>query len=123
MRKKLTIITFGLCLLSSGIMAADQKLRPVTHEDVWLMQRLGEPVASPDGSRVVVSVSQPSYEKDGTSSDLWLLTVDGKDEALRLTATSESESSVTWSPDGKKIAFTTKRGKDEAKLRGYDKHP
>ena len=77
MRKFLIISICGLCLLSGSIMAADKELRPITHEDVWLMQRLGAPVVSPDGKRVVVSVTQPSYEEDGKRSDLWLLSVDG----------------------------------------------
>ena len=114
MKNILASTTFVLCLLSGAIMAADKELRPITHEDVWLMQRLGEPVVSPDGKRVVVSVTQPSYEEDGKRSDLWLLSVDGKTEAMRLTSTAESEDGVAWSPDGKKIAFSTKRGKDEA---------
>ncbi|MGB0514380.1 MAG: hypothetical protein ACPGJE_06030, partial [Wenzhouxiangellaceae bacterium] len=42
-----------------------QSLRPVTHEEVWLMKRLGAPVVSPDGRLAVVSVTEPSYEPDG----------------------------------------------------------
>ena len=29
--------------------------RPITHEDVWNMRRLGAPVVSPDGRRAVFS--------------------------------------------------------------------
>jgi dipeptidyl aminopeptidase/acylaminoacyl peptidase len=92
---------------------ADDALRPVTHEDVWLMQRLGTPVVSPDGRFAVVSVTDPSYEEEGSVSDLWLIDVGGKTAARRLTASKESEGGVDWSPDGRRIAFSTKRGNDE----------
>jgi len=91
----------------------DQELRPVTHEEVWLMKRLGSPVVGPDGRFAVVSVTEPSYEPDGDVSDLWLITVDGSAPPRRLTATPGGESGVDWSPDGSKIAFSAKRGGEE----------
>ena len=87
--------------------------RAVGHEDVWLMRRLGTPVLSPDGRRAVVAVSEPSYEEEGTISDLWLLDVAGDAPPRRLTATPEAEDDADWSPDGRKLAFSTSRGGDE----------
>ena len=92
--------------------AADE-LRPVTHEEVWLMMRLSTPVVSPDGRQAIVAVTEPSYEEEGTVSDLWLIDVAGRKEPRRLTATAEAEAGIDWSPDGKRIAFSTRRGEDE----------
>jgi len=104
----------ALCVsLLAAAAIADEGRHPVTHEDVWLMKRLGTPVVSPDGGKAVVSVTEPSYEEDGTISDLWLIDVGGEKEPLRLTSSPEGESGVDWSPDGSRIAFSAARVKDE----------
>jgi len=100
-------------LLTAPLAAQDSELRPVTHEEVWLMKRLGSPVVSPDGQLAVVSVTEPSYAEDEEVSDLWLIAVDGSEPPRRLTATPSAESGVDWRPDGRMIAFSAKRGDDE----------
>lgn len=106
-------ISVLLLALAAPLLAQDGELRPVTHEEVWLMKRLDSPVVSPDGQHAVVSVMEPSYEEDGDVSDLWLITVDGSAEPRRLTATPGGESGVAWKPDGSAIAFSAKRGTDD----------
>ena len=95
---------------------ADEGLRPVTHEDLWTMRRLGTPVTSPDGKWAVVAVTEPAYKDEDTVSDLWLVAADGKSEPRRLTATNDSEDGVEWSPDGTRIAFSAKRGDDVSQI-------
>jgi dipeptidyl aminopeptidase/acylaminoacyl peptidase len=87
--------------------------RPITHEDVWLMKRVGAPVPSPDGLFVVFSVVDPAYDPKDQSSDLWLVRGDGSAPPRQLTFTKAAESDVTWSPDSRRIAFVTKREGDE----------
>lgn len=113
MRLNRICISVLLLALAAPLLAQDGELRPVTHEEVWLMKRLDSPVVSPDGRHAVVSVTEPSYEEDGDVSDLWLITVDGSAEPRRLTATPGGESGVAWKPDGSAIAFSAKRGTDE----------
>ncbi len=84
-----------------------------THEDIWLLKRVGAPVASPDGRWAVLSVTEPAYD-DTQSSDLWLVRTDGSAPPRRLTATRAGESGATWSPDSRQLAFSARREGDEA---------
>src|SRR5271156_6745995 len=88
--------------------------KPITHEALWMMKRVGTPVASPDGKWVVYSVLEPSYETDKAVSDLWLVATDGLKAPRRITNTKAPEGGVAWSPDSSSIAFTTNRESDDA---------
>ena len=87
--------------------------KPITHETLWMMKRVGAPVVSPDGRWAVYSVLEPSYEPKDAVSDLWLVATDGSTPARRITHTKEAKDDVDWSPDSTRIAFATKREGDE----------
>ena len=94
--------------------AAQAQQRVITHEDVWLLHRIGEPTLSPDGRQAIVSVTEPSYDSAQDISDLWILPTDGSAPPRRLTFTKGAESGVDFAPDGKSIAFTARREGDDA---------
>ena len=102
-----------LGLVAVGLPAAESAKRAITHEDLWLMKRVGAPVPSPDGKWAVFSVTQPAYDAKDTSADLWLVPLDGSAPARPLTQTKATESGAEWSPDATRVAFSTKRDGDE----------
>jgi dipeptidyl aminopeptidase/acylaminoacyl peptidase len=104
------------CLVAPLCSIAQSGAAPktITHEALWMMKRVGAPVASPDGKWIVYSVAEPSYETDKSVSDLWLVPTDGRQVPRRITNTKAAESDVAWSPDSTSIAFVTKRETDEA---------
>jgi dipeptidyl aminopeptidase/acylaminoacyl peptidase len=87
--------------------------KPITHEALWMMKRVGTPVVSPDGKWVVYAVLEPSYDADKAVSDLWLVPADGSKPPRRITNTKAPESDVAWSADSSSVAFATKRENDE----------
>ena len=101
------------CLLITVLGAADASKRVITHEDLWLMKRVGAPVPSPDGKWAVFLVTQPAYDPKEASADLWLVPLDGSAPARQLTQTKATESGAEWSPDATRVAFSTKRDGDD----------
>lgn len=104
----------SLVVLLAFLPAVSAQQRPITHEDVWLMKRVGGLVASPDGKWAVVSVTEPSYEADKAVTDLWMAPVAGGAPPRRLTHTRGAESGAVFSPDSTRLAFSAKREGDEA---------
>jgi len=108
----LRILLSAVLLLTPAALEAQK--RAITHEDVFLLHRVGAPVLSPDGRVAVVSVTEPSYDAAQEASDLWAVATDGRTPPRRLTFTRGAESGVAFSPDGKVLAFTARREGDEA---------
>ena len=96
--------------------AAPATRRAITHEDLWLMRRVGAPAVSPDGKWAVFAVTEPSYDDKAQVSDLWIVATDPKATVgpRRLTGTAGGESGVDWSPDSARLVFSARREGDDA---------
>ncbi len=84
----------------------------LTVEDLWSLKRIGPPALSPDGRSVVVEVTSADMSENESASDLWLLATEGPRQR-QLTAHKAKDSGPAWSPDGRWIAFTSKREGDD----------
>src|SRR5690349_13892662 len=93
--------------------AADAPKRLPTHEDIWLMKRVGAPQVSPDGRWIVISVTEPAYDDNAQLSDLWLIDAAARHSSRRLTSTRRPETGVAWSPDSSRIVFSAQRDNDD----------
>ncbi|MFY9160534.1 S9 family peptidase [Aquirufa ecclesiirivi] len=111
---KLLSLSF-LLIFSVGVTLAQQPvLKPLSHEAMMSMKRVGAPKISPDGQWVIYSQQSVSYEAESSQSDLWLASADGLQAPRKITQTKSGEDNYFWHPSEKKIFFTAKREGDES---------
>ena len=61
---RLLVLSFLLFCVTAGA----QEKKKITHEDLWLMKRVGAPRLSADGKWVVFSVTEPGYDEKRNNS-------------------------------------------------------
>jgi dipeptidyl aminopeptidase/acylaminoacyl peptidase len=82
---------------------------PMTLDDIFRFQDVGDPQVSPDGQWVAYTLSRVDTEADKRITDLWMVSWDGSQD-IRLTYGVDSSSSTPrWSPDGKFLSFEAER--------------
>src|SRR5690606_36437164 len=109
MHNRPTVAVFFLAVLVAGPVFAQQ--RPLTAETMWSLKRLGEPAISPDGRLAAVPVTHYDINENKGFTDLWLFSLpDG--QARQLTSDAAPDTAPVFSPDGKRIAFVSKRDAD-----------
>src|SRR5438034_8380568 len=99
----------GIFLLFAGSMfaqTAPQK-HPFTFEDMMKLKRVGAPVPSPDGNWVVFDCEDVDLEANTKTSHLWVVPASGG-ESRRLNQSPNHEERPRFSPDGKRLIWTSK---------------
>ncbi len=77
--------------------------------DVFGLEYASDPQISPDGSQIVYERNFMDVMKDRKLSALWILRSDGSGHRP-LTSGNSSDSSPSWSPDGKRLVYASSDG-------------
>jgi dipeptidyl aminopeptidase/acylaminoacyl peptidase len=106
--KILATISFVLAssLFAQTPSPAPQK-HPFTFEDMMKLKRVGGPVPSPDGKWVVFDCEDVDLAENKKTSHLWIVPASGG-ESRRLNPTTNHEERPRYSPDGKRLIWTSK---------------
>ncbi len=110
MRTYLGSLAGGVSLWAAASYALmAQTPRPMTLVDMINLPQVNDPQISADGKQIVFVESEPNWKADRRIGHIWKINADGSG-LMQMTSGVDGENTPRWSPDGKTIAFITKRG-------------
>src|SRR5436189_267307 len=102
------LVTLAFFLAATAFAQTSQK-HPFTFEDMMALKRVGAPVPSPEGKWVVFDCVDVDLEANTKISHLWIVPASGPAAAgRRLNPTPNHEERPRFSPDGKRLIWTSK---------------
>jgi Tol biopolymer transport system component len=100
---------FAVWLVFAGSLFAQSSKHPFTFEDMMKLKRVGAPVPSPDGKWVAFDCEDVDLAANKKTSHLWIVPASGPAAAgRRLNPTPNHEERPRFSPDGKRLIWTSK---------------
>jgi dipeptidyl aminopeptidase/acylaminoacyl peptidase len=99
-----------VCLLLF-VPAAAQEKRGRTFVDSLEQPVVGDPQLSPNGRQILFTIDKADWKANRRIGHIYRVNADGTNQ-VQLTFGERGEGSPRWSPDGKLIAFTTRRDPD-----------
>jgi dipeptidyl aminopeptidase/acylaminoacyl peptidase len=108
LRRSVLLAPVLALILAASVAAQDNVLTP---DLILTIRQVTDAQIAPDGSRVVMQVSRPrtADERPGNAiPEIWTVSATGGEPA-RFTAHDEGDRAPQWSPDGRSIAFLSRR--------------
>src|SRR5450759_744406 len=93
---------------AASLLFSQPARRALKIDDMHRFHDVRDAQISPDGKWVAYTVNTVDSVADKSDTDVWIASWDGK-QHLRMTTSTESESSPRWSPDGRWLAFLSSR--------------
>jgi dipeptidyl aminopeptidase/acylaminoacyl peptidase len=107
MHWKILTLSFTLTLSAFAQSPTPSQKHPFTFEDMMALKRVGAPVPSPNGKWVVFDCEDVDLAANTKISHLWIVPASGG-ESRRLNPTPNHEERPRFSPDGKRLIWTSK---------------
>jgi dipeptidyl aminopeptidase/acylaminoacyl peptidase len=98
----------GWLLSACLVFAQPNARRALKIDDMHRFHDVRDAQISPDGKWVAYTVNTVDAAADKSDTDVWMASWDGK-QHMRMTTSTENESSPRWSPDGRWLSFLSSR--------------